>query len=246
METGSLRVMTFNIRHGRGLNDKVDLAYTADEIARSGAQVVALQEVDRFNIRSYCRDQVRWLAKKLNMHWCFSTSLRFGFTRYGNAVLSVFPQVCKRVVSMPGSKENRTVMEVQIDTDERRFYLINTHLAVSGADRRKQFPLLTEMLVKVNGPAILMGDFNMEIDNRIFMQLAPDWKRIKPAGKTATVQGGQEIDHIFVNRDGVAAKAWVQHTAASDHHAVLADISWRQFTAISKERGESNWSNHNH
>src|SRR5699024_7697220 len=42
----SWRVATFNIRHGLGPDERVDLARTGDEIRALGAEVVGLQEVD--------------------------------------------------------------------------------------------------------------------------------------------------------------------------------------------------------
>src|SRR5687768_38666 len=42
-----LPVMTFNIHHGVGLDGRLDLARVAAVIRASGAEVIALQEVDR-------------------------------------------------------------------------------------------------------------------------------------------------------------------------------------------------------
>ena len=43
----TLRVMTWNIRHGEGLDGRVDLERIAAVIRASGADLVGLQEVDR-------------------------------------------------------------------------------------------------------------------------------------------------------------------------------------------------------
>ncbi len=46
-EAVSVRVMTYNIQHGEGLDGRIDLVRTAQVIRRSEANVVALEEVDR-------------------------------------------------------------------------------------------------------------------------------------------------------------------------------------------------------
>lgn len=67
-----LRVMTFNIRHGKGLDGRVNLKRIIDDIRYGDPDIVALQEVDRFHIRSRFTDQVNALKKALNMDAFFS------------------------------------------------------------------------------------------------------------------------------------------------------------------------------
>ncbi|HEX7056027.1 MAG TPA: endonuclease/exonuclease/phosphatase family protein [Bacilli bacterium] len=225
MEWEKLKVMTFNMHHGGGLDGKVDINRIADVIGESGAQVVALQEVDRYNVRSQFVDQVRKLGKKLRMHWCFATSLRLGIGRYGNATLSVWPLRKRKVYVFPGLSENRTALHAQIVCRGRNIHIFNTHLSVSDDERRGQFRRLCKALRTAgDDPAILLGDFNMEFDHPLFRRLDSHWQRIAPKRKTATLANGKEIDHIFVNRPAWGYKAVVIKTEASDHHAVVADI----------------------
>jgi hypothetical protein len=58
-----LSVMTYNIQHGAGEDDRLDLRRIADEIRSGGVEVPALQEVDRhWSARSDFVDQAQWLA----------------------------------------------------------------------------------------------------------------------------------------------------------------------------------------
>ena len=52
----TFRVMTYNIHHGEGLDGKVDLLRIAELIKREGADIVALQEVDKGVERTARRD----------------------------------------------------------------------------------------------------------------------------------------------------------------------------------------------
>jgi len=49
----TIRIMTYNIHHGAGIDGKVDIDRIAKVIARENADIVALQEVDRGVERSH-------------------------------------------------------------------------------------------------------------------------------------------------------------------------------------------------
>jgi endonuclease/exonuclease/phosphatase (EEP) superfamily protein YafD len=54
----------------------------------------------------------------------------------------------------------------------------------------------------------------------------PTWHRIRLIRPQATMQNGKQIDHIFANIGYLDARAWVQETTSSDHHAVIADLPY--------------------
>ena len=221
-----IRVMTYNIRHGRGLDGKINLNRIAEDIIRSGAEIVALQEVDRFNIRSGFQDQVRVLAEKTGMNWSFATSLRWGFAQYGNATLSKYPILSKTVYTLPGIKETRTLLKTVIQYGDIPLTVLNTHLGVGLEERKEQIPVLAELLNETEGPAILMGDFNMESDHFLLKRLLDQWEKVKLNVKSPTVLSGLEIDHIYVNRPALLQNAWTMISDASDHNPVVAEWQW--------------------
>ena len=55
-----IKIVTYNIQFGRGRDSKVDLGRIIDAVR--GADVIALQEVDRFWTRSDMVDQVEVLV----------------------------------------------------------------------------------------------------------------------------------------------------------------------------------------
>ena len=61
-ESRRVRVLTYNIHHGEGVDGKIDLARIAAVIQRSSADVVALQEVDQATGRSNGIDQAAELG----------------------------------------------------------------------------------------------------------------------------------------------------------------------------------------
>lgn len=58
--------MTFNLHHGVGIDGRLDLDRVVALVEATGADVVALQEVDsRLGPRSAFVDQPLWLARRL-------------------------------------------------------------------------------------------------------------------------------------------------------------------------------------
>src|SRR5690606_13344374 len=97
METNKppiVKVMSFNIAHGLGMDGVTDLERTAGVIEDSCATVIGLQEVDRFfGERSSFMDQVKWLGDRLGMYTAYGANLDFVSNQadkpnqqYGNAI----------------------------------------------------------------------------------------------------------------------------------------------------------------
>lgn len=115
---GLVRVVTFNILHGRDLErDAVDLARFAEAIGDLDADILALQEVDRFQERSLGADLtavaaeamgavdhrfVAALAGSPGATWTAATGEEQpDAAAYGIALLSTYPATAWQVVRLP-------------------------------------------------------------------------------------------------------------------------------------------------
>src|SRR5882672_6615404 len=87
----TLRVMTYNIHVGVGMDKKQDLARIAEVINHERPDLVGLQEVDRGVERTGHVDEVAELARLTGMDYAFAPNLRFQGGWYGVAVLSRLP-----------------------------------------------------------------------------------------------------------------------------------------------------------
>lgn len=219
-----VRVMTFNIRHGRGMDEVVDLGRIEELIRASDAVIVALQEVDRYHPRSHFIDEVRELAERLEMSWSFATSFSMGITSYGNAILSKYPILSAERISLGGNQENRSLLITEIDWDGERVTLFNTHLGLYEKEQANQLVALYEQVHTVEGPALLLGDLNMNKDNELLQPLIGKWHSPSVQAPTAS---GKEIDHIFLNDFFESVQAYTIPTLASDHHPVVVELQWR-------------------
>lgn len=81
-----MRIATFNIRHGRGMDGVVDLGGTAQTIRATGAEVVALQEVDRFTERTGGLDEPALLEELSGLTIGFWPTLDWEGGHFGLAV----------------------------------------------------------------------------------------------------------------------------------------------------------------
>lgn len=223
----NMRVMTYSIRHGKGMDGQTDLLRLVEEITKANADVVTLQGVDRFLPRSGFQDQLKKLAKQLRMYSCFSPSVNLLIAQYGNAILSRYPIISKDIKYIGGAKERRSTLTARLQIGGETVTVLNTHLGVHTKERMKQVPILWDALNKLERPAIIAGDFNMEMDDPLMKQLNTRWQKIALQNKRPTVENGGEIDHIFVNMPIEQASAWVQPSAVSDHYPVIAELRWR-------------------
>ncbi len=157
-----LRVMSYNIRNGRGADRRVDLARIAAVIAGYQPDVVALQEVDVGRERSGGFDQPAELAARLDMEARFVGLVEHGGGRYGIATLSRWPIESARTVLLPsrlGSEQRGALLIwVQWPGDARRIEIVNTHLSTHGPQRADQAVQLAAEIG--TGDVVVAGDLN--------------------------------------------------------------------------------------
>src|SRR5918993_1700126 len=73
----AIRVVSYNIKHGRGNDNVVDLDRTAAVLRRLRPDMIGLQEVDDRARRSGGVAQAEYLGKALGMHHAFGRFMDF-------------------------------------------------------------------------------------------------------------------------------------------------------------------------
>src|ERR1039457_3390022 len=118
----TFRVMTYNIHHGEGLDGRVDLQRIADLIKREGADIVALQEVDKGVARTARRDLSGELSRLAGMTCVFSNNFHYQGGEYGNAVLTRFRVLSRtnQFYQMLRTNEQRGLLQLTLRSEERR------------------------------------------------------------------------------------------------------------------------------
>jgi endonuclease/exonuclease/phosphatase family metal-dependent hydrolase len=230
----TLRVLSYNIRHGRGMDGKVDFDRTAQVIADTRPDLVALQEVDKAVGRSGKVDTPEVLGKKLGMHHEFGLFMPYQGGEYGVAVLSRFPIVAARVHKLPVGDEPRSALEVEIEIptasgSKSRVSFVSVHFDSTSPDdsRFAQASTLLAVLRDRRHPVIVAGDYNDTRGSRTLEAFAAEYHLPEPAGPTFRSDDPRsEID--FITWRGLPQKSEmkvIEEKAASDHRPLLAVIS---------------------
>lgn len=165
-----LTVLTYNIRHGEGTDGVFDLERQAQVIRDSGADLVALQEVDVRTTRASGVDQAGELARLTGMQVLFGEAIPYAGGSYGDAVLSRLPIEAQMIWKLPAepNHEERVAVGVLVTLPSgERIRFIGTHLdhTRDPSDRVRQAKSILEQAFPPDEqapPTLLLGDLNAE------------------------------------------------------------------------------------
>ncbi len=231
----ALRVLTYNIHHGVGLDGRLDLERIAAVINESGADLVALQEVDVLTSRTDNIDQIATLARLTNMYGAFTPFMDFQDGQYGLAVLSRYHIQNARPIKLPpGKHEPRSALAVDVFIPgHAQLTFISLHLdwLDDDTERFTQAEALVAALESEHG-VILAGDFNDTPNSqtiRLFDKTYANAQKPKRHNNTYPANNpDREIDFVMYR----PAYAWsgssrvLDERVASDHRPVLAILEW--------------------
>ena len=229
---GALRVVSYNIRHGQGMDGRVDLARTARVLRELSPDLVALQEVDQGVERSGGVDQAAELGRLLGLEHAFGAFMPYQGGAYGLALLSRHPVARSWTVGLPAGHEPRVALAAAVvlpggDT----LVAIGVHFDWVEDDgfRFAQARTLAAVLDTLSHPYVLLGDLN-DVPGSRTLELfhARAREATKPDGGRLTFPSGKpvkEIDHVFAaprDRWRIREVRVAAEPLASDHRPVLA------------------------
>lgn len=226
---GELRVMTWNLHHGVGEDNKLDLERIAKVISEQKPDLVALQEIDRNCGRTKRVDQAAELARLTGLQMSFGKAMDFDGGEYGQVVLSRFPIASTQVHQLPGDGEPRIAVEVEVKIEGKPLRMISVHLDhQQDARRLKQAETLAKAVENRHEPMVLAGDFNDGPDSPVLKAFFQQWKAVpkkEPKLTCPAAKPESEIDHILLR--GMEAKepaTVLPESVASDHRPVLVVV----------------------
>jgi endonuclease/exonuclease/phosphatase family metal-dependent hydrolase len=221
----SLRVGTFNIRGGLGVDGKTSLLRISSHLTEM--DFVGLQEVRG---RLFGRDvnDARALGEMLSASWLFApTERRWWHDHFGNGALSrvkvdSWMQIPLRATQTRGF---RNALVVRMPFDGKTLTIIVTHIDRRD-DHEAQLTTVFNMFLGLPEPVVLMGDLNTRArDVQLARVLATPGVE-EAAGKVLGADPGDRIDFILL-RGLTAMRAGIEDRGASDHPFVWAEIRLR-------------------
>ncbi len=234
--TQTLRVMTYNIHVGVGMDKKLDLPRIAGVINAQHPDLVGLQEVDRGVARTQRVNEIAEIAKLTRMDYAFAFNLRYQGGQYGVAILSRFPIMATdhRLYQNTRESERRGFIRAEVSVRGRLINFVTTHLDYQYEDGRLfEAQQLLSALKDLKSPLIVVGDFNDIAAGQAYQlmryQFGDAWTENRAADEGFSYPAdkpARRIDYIFFrSTDRVRTKrAWLVNTLASDHVPVVADV----------------------
>lgn len=224
----NVKLMTYNIHRGISRDGTLNLDSTAAVIREAAPEIVGLQEVERFSVRTGFKDQIKYLASQLGVNYVYGKSLNILAGEYGNGLLSKYPIEEYKVYDLPSGKEQRTALRAVVNIKGYRLAVYNVHLGLNQAERDEQLDYITKLLVAEKIDYVLMGDMNSGLDKltgvtEIMKDSAEgSSKKAQATFKEKNLQ--ERIDFIFLSEKMKARNYNVVASEASDHYPVVSEI----------------------
>ncbi|MBE9604003.1 endonuclease/exonuclease/phosphatase family protein [Acetobacteraceae bacterium H6797] len=220
-----MRAASWNIHAGIGSDGKRDLDRIVAHLARHAPDIMALQEIDA---RGVFPNPFATLKEALGGHGAHAATIVGADGDYGHAVISRYPLLEQRLhdISVSG-REPRSIIEAHVATPAGPLAVLAAHFGLRMGERRYQASILAERARAIEGPLLVLGDFN-------------DWSWRGPVARalgpimpdrTAHLTFPARfpcfgLDRIFARPAGLLRHSFTDRRAgpASDHLPVIADI----------------------
>lgn len=156
-----LRVVTYNIHRGRGLDRRTRPERIAEVLGALDADIIALQEVIGPGLAGAGHAEV--IGAALGMGWIMGPVRELRGHQFGNMILSRFPMWNHAQYDLSWQTcEPRGAQRVAVDVGSGTLQVFNAHLGTALLERRYQAARLGAWVDdrRVSSPKILLGDFN--------------------------------------------------------------------------------------
>ncbi|MEO7836360.1 MAG: endonuclease/exonuclease/phosphatase family protein [Acidimicrobiales bacterium] len=223
-----MRIVSFNVQHGRGADAGVHTSALARYCAGLAADVLGLQEVDVGARRSGSVDQAALVAQATGMTHVFGRASRVGARgAYGNALLVRGRVTDVDVISLPriARHEPRAAVLARAELADGELSVAVTHLSVDPVESRRQLDAVLGALAARPLPRVLLGDLNLTADDvsgviaGAGLSLTDTTERTFPA-----VAPRARIDHIAVVGLEILSVEVSAPAPVSDHLALVVQL----------------------
>jgi len=225
--TVELKILSYNVRNCKGLDNTTDFQRTADVIKRSKADCVALQELDSATLRLNKAVTLNELAAKTGMFATYRGSINFQGGKYGIGILTRKKPLSTEAIPLPGKEEQRSLLIVEM----KDYVFCCTHLSLTPADRVTSVRMIADKLQKYTKPVFLAGDLNSSINSTEISNLQHDFTILSDPSMPTFPANRPNIciDYILIKKNPgqtskVKAYEVVNEPVASDHRPIRVKV----------------------
>jgi endonuclease/exonuclease/phosphatase family metal-dependent hydrolase len=238
-----IRIATYNVHKCRGLDRRTDPERIAAVIRELDADVVAIQEL--LNVQNAKPEyaQAARIAAVLNDYdWRFGENRTLHGGAYGNMTLSRLAiRKSENYDITWRRRERRGCLRTDVSLGSSGLHIFNVHLGTGFIERRHQARhLLTDAVLKraeLNGPRIVVGDFNEWTRGLASRLMGKEFKAVEPSAylRYARTYPGVlpflHLDHFYYDTH-LSIESFRLHRSrralvASDHLPLVADFVLR-------------------
>ena len=218
-----VRVMTYNVRNGHGVDGVKDIKRCAEVINDARPHVIAVQELDSMSRRNK-KYVLGELAQLTGYHDYYHRTIPYKGGAYGIGILSRKEALSVDFRPLPCRKEPRGLLIVEF----KKYYLLCTHLSLNQEDRVTSVGIIRDIVSKLDKPVFIAGDMNARPNSKPmkafkeFTQVLNDENKFTiPSNKPRSC-----IDYILgANGSFKVLKDYVYYgTIASDHLPLYVDV----------------------
>lgn len=232
----TLTVLAYNVHHGEGMDEVVDLERIAALIRNVAPDLVTLQEIDSVTTRTGAVDQAAELGRLTGLEPAYGRFMPYQGGAYGMAILSRWPIAEATNHRLPDGEEPRTALAATVTspTTGRSLRLVGIHFYRTAEERLAQARALQGILSPDTVPTILAGDFNSTPDSEVMRLLAESWEIVDKGDDHLTFPSfgpEREIDFVLLwprGRFVVVGQRLLDEPVASDHRPVVVELVWRR------------------
>lgn len=223
-----LRIATYNLHSGIGLDRRFRPQRILAVIAELDADIIAMQEVLSpvfgFDVHEHLRAET-------GFHLATMTTMQLAGGTFGNAVLSRWP-ILERAdhVLTVGAHEPRGALELIVGRSQRRLRVIATHLGLRSAERRLQISRLIDIArAGPDVPTVLAGDLNVRrARSRELIACIEHFGDVRAPNTFPSIAPVLPLDRIFAVPRAMLLRVEVHRSRrariASDHLPLVATL----------------------
>jgi len=219
-----IKVVSYNIQHGRGQDGMIDFNRTLTKLKNLDADILCIQEVERYSVRSGLDDQVDLIAKELGMNAIFYPSISIPGLNYGNAIFSKYPILNSSYLPFSSQRENRSLIMAEVALNKKQsIYVMGTHLGLDKQEREVHISEIFDYISSLDKPIILAGDLNTTPEQDEYSVWSGKLRKSNQGVKLKTYSHKDwQIDYIFSTPHFQVVETWTLESDTSDHYPVAS------------------------
>jgi endonuclease/exonuclease/phosphatase family metal-dependent hydrolase len=222
--TEVIRVATYNIHRGRGIDGKVSLNRIVCVLQEIDADVLGVQEI--------YEAQAEFLARELGMHLVTGVTVHRADGACGNAILTRLPLQGVATFDLSvKTREARGGIRADLALRGQTLHVFNVHLGLRGRERAEQVKWLVERHILWDdrtGPRVVIGDLNEWFPGRVGRALRQEFTSLRRRLTHPALLPLWALDRIYWDH-AVRGESLHVHRSrlarvASDHLPLVASL----------------------